>query len=422
MPTEIVATDTETASQPSRPLIGDTEFFANLGYALLALAFSAVILVTAYGYFSADLDKPGAEATSQDIRPRTITGSDLIARMGHAEETRSEGLRITELEQGIDNRAIFTRKTSFRAEDYPFLEYNITNRHPGERFYFIWRAKVHPEQVHNSALHSAGDGATMALLAKSPECTGKIVEVGLDIYDDLRNQPPTVHALTLLPPSGVSLLRAIWVEWTAFRQWTQGSPNYLRGSTPGPILSPTLAIATWTGLAAFLLGLLNLAGRARSPLPYAMVILIPWISLDLLWQKNLSTQLDETRYLFAGKTQHEKHLADREQALYRYARHLKDHVLPSPGVKIFLLHDSALRGYRRLKAQHYLLPHNVFNFGKLPRENSLQKGDYLLVLDKVGELVYAAESGQLQWHNKAINVELVDQQEMGSLYLYKGKK
>jgi hypothetical protein len=106
--------------------------------------------------------------------------------------------------------------------------------------------------------------------------------------------------------------------------------------------------------------------------------------LDLLWQKNLSTQLDETRYLFAGKTQHEKHLADREQALYQYARQLKDHVLPSPGVKIFLLHDSALRDYRRLKAQHYLLPHNVFNFGKLPRENSLQKGDYLLVLDNVG--------------------------------------
>jgi hypothetical protein len=125
--------------------------------------------------------------------------------------------------------------------------------------------------------------------------------------------------------------------------------------------------------------------------------------LDLLWQKNLSTQLDETRYLFAGKTQHEKHLADREQALYRYARHLKDHVLPSPGVKIFLLHDSALRGYRRLKAQHYLLPHNVFNFGKLPRENSLQKGDYLLVLDKVGELVYAAESGQLQWHDRLLS-------------------
>jgi hypothetical protein len=166
VPNEIVATHTETASQPSRFPIGDTEFFANLGYALLALAVSAATLVTAYVYFSADLDNPGAVAMSQDIRPRTITGSDLIARMGHGEETRSEGLRVTELEQGIDNRSIFTRRTSFRAEDYPFLEYNITNRHPGERFYFIWRAKVHPEQVHNSALHSAGDGATGSSVAK----------------------------------------------------------------------------------------------------------------------------------------------------------------------------------------------------------------------------------------------------------------
>ena len=140
----------------------------------------------------------------------------------------------------------------------------------------------------------------------------------------------------------------------------------------------------------------------------------------LLWQRNLSTQLDETRTLYAGKTQNEKHLAGREAALYKYAQHLKNEVLPEPGVRIFLLHDSVLRSYRRLKAQYYLLPHNLFNFDKFPRKSALQPGDYLLVLDEIEGLDFNAESSNLEWRGQHIPVERVDSISPGTLYLYRG--
>jgi hypothetical protein len=181
-------------------------------------------------------------------------------------------------------------------------------------------------------------------------------------------------------------------------------------------------MASWAALALALTGLFRLF------LPFSLVhtagaiVLLVWLSLDLLWQRNLAWQLAETKYLFAGKTQHQKHLADREAELYQYAQHLKDNILPDPGVKIYLLHDSEGLNYRRLKAQYYLLPHNIFNYDTLPRLSKIRGGDYLLVLDAIEALSYLPENGQLQWGQRKLDVALVDQNEIGQLYLVQDLK
>jgi hypothetical protein len=385
-----------------------------------ALILAAALLIAAYVGLSPDLSRYAADASRNEIRPWILQGEDLVARMGRGEARENKSLAIVELEKGIDSRAIFTRRVRLKSTDYPFLNYQISGRHAAEHIYFIWRTAENPDTVHNILLGWSGDRTASAHLGQSPQWKGTITEVGLDVYGDLRDQPPIVRSLSLLPTSRTELIRAIWTEWTSFRLWSQKSAHHLRGTPRLNTLSPTLATAAWAGLALVVAFAITAATRSRKGLPLILTLLIPWIALDLLWQNNLSTQLDETRTLYAGKTQHEKHLAGREAMLYKYAQHIKQEVLPEPGVRIFLLHDSVLRSYRRLKAQYYLLPHNLFNFDKFPRKNALKPGDYLLVLDEIKGLDFNAETGQLEWRGQQIPVERVDSTPPGALYLYRG--
>jgi hypothetical protein len=401
-------------SSPGR--ISNLEFLRALALALLALALSATALLSAYVAFSPELAAHRAAANGKEVTPRTIQGRDLQMRLGSGEATADKAMAVTRLQQGEDDRAILTRKTSFRASDYPFVEYQISQRHPAESVYLIWRTAENPEEIFNTALQWQGEHSGWAYLGSSAQWSGRITELGLDIYGDLREQPLIISRLTLLPASGNYLLGAIWSQWTAFRAWTQKSAHFLRGYPKHGILSPALAMAAWSGLALLILAGGKLMIRFRALPAYASAVLVPWIALDLLWQGNLSTQLEETKYLFAGKTQHEKHLADWNPDLYKYANHLKGTVLPEPGARIFLLHDSEQRTYTRLKLQYYLLPHNVFNYDRFPDKKASRVGDYILVLGAVDGLEFSPRRKALKWEGKSLRVKLVDSHTSGKLY------
>ena len=135
------------------PVGSAAESLSNRGFLLallqaaLALILSALLLITLYIGFSPLLAEQRAQATREDARPWTFRGTELVARMGRGQPTEDGSLRVIELERGIDHRAIFTRRARFNAEDYPFLEYTIANRHAGENIYFIWRTAAAPEEV-----------------------------------------------------------------------------------------------------------------------------------------------------------------------------------------------------------------------------------------------------------------------------------
>lgn len=405
---------------PSAPGIGNREFLCSLGIALVSLFLSSVLLVGGYAMFSPRLAELKADTIREDARPWTFRGADLIPRIGSAKPTDSKGLEVTALD---DNQAIITRRVSLRASDYPFAQYTVTGSHPGTDIYLMWRTEENEQEVSRARLNWNGDIVTSHHLAKHEAWRGRIIEIGLDIYGDLREQPLVISSLSLSPGTWRQLLSTIWSEWTVYRGWTQKSVNYQRGTPKNPILSPTLAMATWCGLALLLLGISYLFTRRHSIVAYTSVIFIPWIALDLLWQTELSTQLQETKHLFAGKTQHEKHLADFDSELYSYARYLKHDVLPEPGARVFLLHDSRQMTYTRLKAQYYLLPHNTYNYDRFPRKKMIRKGDYILVLGQVEGLVYDPEKRVLRWHKKALRVKHLDSHHQGQLYrVIRGKK
>ena len=406
----------------SQMTISNREFIRSLGLALLMLSVSALVLGTGYLILSPELASHQENATRADPRPWTFSGGDLIPRLGSGKATEENYLSIIRLDQGIDDRAIFTRRTNLKAADLPFLEYRITDRNPGSSFYLIWRRADSPEEVFNSTIHWAGDHAGVIQLSNNPDWQGTITEIGLDVYGDLRDQAPVVEYLKLAPSQKSLLAKAIWNEWTVFREWTQRSAHHLRGTLETPILSPTLAMAAWAGLALLLLFFLARIKKQSGFVSYIIAVSIPWIALDMLWQSNLSKQLDETQYLFAGKTQSEKHLADWESDLYQYAQHLKKSVLPAPGVRIFLLNGEPHRTYKRLKLQYYLLPHNIFNFDQYPRPGSVQAEDYLITLGEIEGLKFNADTSRLAWSQHSLPVKQLDHGEHGSVYLYEGKR
>ncbi|TDG11609.1 hypothetical protein E2F43_18010 [Seongchinamella unica] len=395
-------------------------FVVALAWAVIALGLSAIIAVTCYLLLSPDLKRFEDAASRGNVKPWKLEGKDLIPRMGNGETTSDNALRITELEPGLDKRAIFSRRARLKAEDYPFLQSQISDLHPDLLVYFIWRTERAPEDVFYQRIYWTGDTPKLQMLGGHPEWRGKITEVGIDAYGKLRDYPTAVESLTFMPNSPANLLRSIWAEWTAVEGWTQKSAHHLRGTPPDPILPVTPVVAAWAGGALIILGLLWLFNRPSVGTSMVLAVAIPWISLDLIWQNWLSTQLKDTRHLFAGKTMHEKLLVDWEGDLYQYAHHLKTSVLPEPGVRIFLLEPGPLRGYRRLKMQYFLLPHNIFNFGQFPRPESVLPGDYLLVLGEVDGLDFDSSHSALTWNGKTLPVERIDQHTLGSLYRYGG--
>ncbi|RLA58760.1 MAG: hypothetical protein DRR04_10190 [Gammaproteobacteria bacterium] len=397
--------------------IGNVEFVWALARALLALAASAIFLTAAYLTFSPELAAYRAAAGSDNIQPRTIPGDDLTIRLGTGGTGRDKTLHLAGLSQ--DSRAIVTRNTSLQASDYPFVEYTINNLHPGAIVYLIWKTAENSEEISRARLHQSGNEVTTTCLGNDENWIGTITEIGFDVYGDLRDEALVISSLRILPYSPATLLAAIWSDWTMFEAWDQTSINHLRGVPGNAILSPSVAIAAWAGLALLALGMVSLFKKAHNPIGYLAVIFIPWIVLDLLWQHRLSTQLTETKFLFQGKPQHERHLADLDADLYQYAQHLKSEVLPGPEARIFLLHDDKgeRHNYRRLRTQFHLLPYNIYNYGSLPPRKHIRDGDYILVLGSINSLTFQSSENLMTWGERGrLEVEIVDEHPVGRLY------
>ncbi len=391
----------------------DTEFVRSLGRSLLALAASALVLFLIFLAVTAAQTPEGANSSYSKV----ISGKQLKTVMGTT-TMKGDALEITALKPYKEaQRAIVVSRTTFNAGNYPFLKYQIKGQHPGVKVYLIWRTAANPRVMSSARLHWNMDKPSTINLGNDINWKGTIVEVGVDVIGELRDQPLTLSPLALVAQNRRAIMSSIWSEWTAFRGWTGRSINYLQGTPGTATLSPTIAMAAWAGIALiflFGLGALRQDHRLSS---YGAVILIPWIALDLLWQSELCTQLEETEYLFGGKTMQEKHLVDIDRHIYAYAMRLKDEVLPSSAARIFILHDSDGPNFDRLKTQYYLLPHNIYNYGRTPPARAVRPGDYVLVLGEVPGLAYQPDQGRLVWADQnGLTVTLADSDPSGKLY------
>jgi hypothetical protein len=391
----------------------DSEFVRSLGRALLVLAVSALALLLIFFAYTVAQTPDGANLS----RSKLISGKQLRAVMGTA-QMKGDTLEITALKPyKVSHRALVVSRTTFSAGSYPFLKYKINGQHPGLRIYLIWRTAANPRVMSSARLYWNPDKPSVMNLANNIDWEGSIVEVGIDVIGKLRDQPLTLSQLALMPHSWQTAMASVWSQWTAFRGWTGRSINTLQATPDFAALSPVIVMAAWSGAALMLLFGLAALKHDHKLVSYGAVIVIPWIALDLLWQSELSTQLEESEFLFGGKTSLGKHLADVDSHIYAHATRLRDEVLPPAGARIFILHNSDDLNFDRLKTQYYLLPHNIYNYGRTPPTPAVRPGDYILVLGNIPGLSFRPDQGRLVWgEHEGLSVALSDSDPQGTLY------
>jgi hypothetical protein len=399
-------TPAPNGQHPDKPIISNRAFLRAVGIALVVLVLSALVLA---GLILALYP----HTRSSDTADKTICSGSFSAVSGTIKRS-SRGLVLSELPP--NGQAIISCPQSVNAQNYSFLQYTITGRSPGQGIAMLWRTRENPATTSGAELFWNEEKSSTIDLSKNETWQGHISEFALDVFGDLRGQPLTFVELELKPYSAGAVLSTIWSDWVTFRGWTQKSINHLPGVQAGSFMSPTIAMAGWVALAVVLWAVIYLITRSHNPIGYATTLLIPWLVLDMLWQWELSTQLDETQYLFAGKTQKEKHRTDREGELYSYATYLKENVLPKPGARIVLLHDSEPAHYQRLKAQFYLFPHNTFNFLRVPPTGGALEADYIWALGEIKGLDFSLETNTLRWQGHQLAVKRVDVHPLGTLY------
>jgi hypothetical protein len=397
---------TSAKQSPGERAISNSAFLRSVGIALVVLATSALILTALILAFY-------PQAGSSNASDKTICGIRFSVISGSAEKT-SGGPVLTGLDP--DGHAMLSCPIRADTKDYAFIQYTITGRSAGQKIFLWWRTREDPDALSDTELHWNGTGPTTINLGNNEAWQGHITELVVEVFGDLRGRPLAFVELELKPYSRGAVLSTIWSDWVTFRGWTQKSINSLTGVQDGSFISPTVSMASWLALSVLLWAAIYLKIRSHNPIGYATSLLVPWFALDMLWQLELSTQLDETRTLFADKTQQEKHQADRDGELYSYATYLKEQVLPKPGAKIVLLHDSEPADYRRLKAQFYLFPHNTFNFLRFPPAGEPLEAEYIWALGEIEGLGFSPKTNTLQWQDNELAVQRVDVHPLGALY------
>jgi hypothetical protein len=379
----------------------------------LALAISAVILLTAFSiYAQREYSDAAAHST-----PLLLTGKSFLPQAGTA-KVSGEALEFDGYEpRNGEFVAIAVYRDRIQAEEYPLLRYQIDTEFPGPALKLIWRTEAEPEALKSADLQGTEGESDWLELSRSPDWTGALLEIGVYAYTDDEGDALSIAHLTLEPADWRGNVASYWSDLTGFRGWTSRTINQMYGAVDTKVLSPVLAAAAWSALAVILLLASGLFTRIQASALAAAVVL-PWIALDLLWQKELMSQLIQTRDQFAGKTVEEKHLADVDRHIYRYVMRLKQDVLPQQNARIVILHNSHSHNFTRLKAQYYLLPHNVYNYGRVPPDHGLETIEYVLVLGEVPRIQYDTEAQALVWKNgrQSLPAELLDDDFMGRLY------
>jgi hypothetical protein len=390
----------------------DFKFLRALARGLLALAMgAAVTLALSLVYYQFYLSETGPAADSL-----TIAGKEMVTVLGST-RIEDDALLVTGLEtEAEEEKALVSAHLEFDARSYPYLHYKFDGLQSGMRLQLFWGTAEDPELTFAASMPMNPGASSTFNLGAQPQWRGTITDIAVFITGDLRAQPVRIPGLTLAPPGWRAFVASAWSGWTAFRGWTGLSVNYLWGTPTPEYVSPVAVIAIWAGLALAILFLMDRAKPAGNLISYGVAILVPWMVLDQFWQRELSAQLQDTKYLFTGKSTYEKHLVDVDQDIYRYANRLKGHVLPSSPARIFILHDSYAHNLDRLKTQYYLLPHNIFNFNTWLPHQQPQSGDYILALGVVPHLSFDTTKQRLRWQTAKLEVTVVDQDRHGILY------
>jgi len=376
-----------------------------------SLLASALILLGLYYY----IEKPAPGYAPSDTKLE-IPVEELRAVIGSA-EFRSDGLRMIMAQRERSHVSFIATATNIPAASFPLLRYRIAGHTHGMRLTINWRT-AHAPNAMNQVIERWTPGETRVVnLGKNPYWTGTITALGLKLEASEENNSAVLEEIELLPRSFAAAMENTWRAWQEFRPWDVRSLGFLLGTADINAPSPIIAAAAWAVLALILVLIWGVLAGIHYPVSHALVLIIPWLAVDLHWQHNLGLQIETSKRMYQGKTTAEKHAVSPDAHLLRYTDHLKETVLPEPPARIFILDHAQTRSYAKIKTHYFLLPHLVYSYGKVPPKESVYPGDYILSFKESEFLRFDEESGLLRWgQNSSLPVERLDDNFLASFF------
>ncbi|MDG1988125.1 MAG: hypothetical protein P8J18_09110 [Halieaceae bacterium] len=218
---------------------------------------------------------------------------------------------ITEL---ADGEAVLSLETNFLAENYPFLRWKAQGLNHGLQIRLFWRNNDVNSPLHSTKLHFATGQESFFDLTKNPEWSGKIVELSVGIFGDLRSNRFVFEYLIFQPFSIVAALRTIPMEWASSNMWKHHSINYATGTVSRDHIPPALffGLLLLLSLTCVKVGSTWFWNFDSSPSDtssvnaYVTAVFLCWIGLDIPRMIGRFEQAVETHFLFAGKTLQER--------------------------------------------------------------------------------------------------------------------
>ncbi|MDZ7790907.1 MAG: hypothetical protein U5L08_10525 [Xanthomonadales bacterium] len=359
---------------------------------------------------------PKSFDTGDASEPLLLSGRDLVRAPAVAWLSDAKGdLSKLTVHPG---QGVFRAGVEFDANRYPQLLLDITRLSSNTSVYLLWRTVESPDEVSLSELHGISEGASWHSLAEREDWRGTISEIAL-MAD--RGRPRTMLILSSAVFHGATrkaLAERSWSQWTRFDPWKMSSPNRYPGARGDVILYPTAAFSAWSCVSLLIFLLVGWAMRMSRPAFAAgalMILFLPWVGLDRLWQSQLDRQVDATRDQFGGLTQARKHERELDAGIQRYAARIAQVLPTGADDRVFILQDSRGHNFWRLRLQFHLLPSNIYNFGHelLPE---MQSGDYAVLLGEFGDLRFDATSGLLRDGEQAWQAQLIDRHRYGRVF------
>lgn len=371
-----------------------------------ALLVSAFLLFSAFGYYFQGPNSGQGELAV----PLTVVVGQSVSDGGESRVVPAE-----------DGRAILaSRVERISAADYPFLRLELSSQNGVEDILFFYRRSDELNRVQQLLL-PLFPGQLTWFLGDEDGWKGTISEIGLIVYGDDSTRL-AVESLRLLPNSSLISIDAELSRWLAVWRWDQRTINFLPWY--GGRIAPVPTVVAWLLLAFLLLSVLKGNSPGKNKLLYSVapgprwriavtLALLGWLMLDVRWFLEQYRQWSDLDSQIVDYPQGAVLAVDAE--LYQEVERLKRDVLPNRPVRIQIVREGPANNYWSLKAQYYLLPHSVYNYGGPPAWKWLQAGDWVMVMGKVAGLRHD-KSSHLRLGSHQLPASLKSQSELISLY------
>lgn len=384
------------------------------GGALMLAATGASVVLLIGLWLSSRLEGPLLAPTLE------MTAADLHLVVGTGERSAT-GLQVN----APGSKGIAMVQAAIRQLDaarYARASWQIDGRGAGQELRLVWAAAEDPRSTRERILTPEQVEGGSLDLTEETGWKGRIIAIGL-VLKGTSAEPVLIRRLALHPgpASPAMVIRAIADAWAHSDGWSGRSINFDKTSAGGGLLSPVQMAALWVGIALVLYGLLNPPWKgARSPLPYALALLIGWVAVDVRWQWDLGQRLAQTRSLFSGLDEQERQLAGPDREFYPLLQDLRRH-LTQPQARLLVV-SAQPNTYLTNRIRYHLAPHNVYpDLTRLPGIRQTKPGDYLLLLGRLDEIRFDPDSKMLKSDRRSLPAKPVfSAPRLGALFQIEG--